>query len=43
MTVDSFLEKAWSESGPKVISGFSRPIYHNIAGLLHGHRYDKKA
>lgn len=43
MTVDSFLEKAWSESGPKVISGFSRPLYHNIAGLMYGRRYDKKA
>ena len=38
-----FLEKAWSENGPKVISGFSRPLYHNINGLLNGYKYDKKA
>ena len=43
MTVDSFLQKAWSESGPKVISGFSRPLYHNWAGLIYGRKYDKKA
>ncbi len=42
MKNNEFLEKAFSNSGPKVITGFSRPIYHNIMGLLHGHQYDKK-
>ena len=42
MKNSEFLEKAFSNSGPKVITGFSRPIYHNIMGLLHGHQYGKK-
>lgn len=41
MKNQAFLEKAFSEQGPKVISGFSRPLYHNIMGLLHGYKYDK--
>lgn len=43
MSTSNFLDKAWSENGPKIISGFSRPLYHNLMGLLHGYRYDKKA
>ncbi|MGY0219522.1 class I SAM-dependent methyltransferase [Endozoicomonadaceae bacterium StTr2] len=38
-----FLERAWSENGPKLISGFSRPLFHNLMGLLHGYKYDKKS
>lgn len=38
----AFLEKAFSEKGPKVISGFSRPLFHNVMGLMHGYKFDKK-
>lgn len=43
MSPTEFLQQAWTESGPKVVSGFSRPVYHNLMGLLHGYKYDKKA
>lgn len=43
MSTQAFLEKAWQENGPKVLSGFSRPLYHNVQGLLHGYQYDKNA
>jgi predicted O-methyltransferase YrrM len=43
MSVNDFLEEAWRENGPKPVSGFSRPLYHNLQGLLHGYRYDKNA
>ena len=42
-STNAFLEKAWSEKGPKLISGFSRPVYHNVMGLLRGRKYDKRA
>lgn len=42
MNNQAFLEKAFTEQGPKLISGFSRPLYHNMMGLLHGYRYDKQ-
>lgn len=42
MTNDEFLDRAWKETGPKVLSGFSRPLYHNVMGLLHGYKFDKK-
>lgn len=41
MSANEFLDNAWKESGPKVISGFSRPVYHNMMGLLRGYKYDK--
>lgn len=41
MTGNEFLERAWRDRGPKIISGFSRPLYHNLKGLLHGYRFDK--
>ena len=41
MTNVEFLEQAFHGGGPKVISGFSRPFYHNLMGLLHGYKYDK--
>lgn len=43
MAPNEFLEKAWQENGPKVISGFSRPVFHNLQGLLRGYKYDKRA
>ncbi len=43
MLSNEFLDKAWNEDGPKVISGFSRPLYHNAMGLLRGYKYDKNA
>ncbi|MFP1682248.1 class I SAM-dependent methyltransferase [Alloalcanivorax sp. C16-1] len=42
-STNTFLNKAWSDNGPKLISGFSRPVYHNLMGLLRGRRYDKRA
>ena len=36
-----FFQRAYTENGPKVISGFSRPVYHNLMGLLYGHQFDK--
>lgn len=42
-STNTFLEKAWSNKGPKLISGFSRPLYHNLMGVLRGHKYDKRA
>lgn len=36
-----FFEKAFWRTGPKIIAGFSRPVYHNLAGLRHGHRFNK--
>ncbi|MBB3047303.1 putative O-methyltransferase YrrM [Litorivivens lipolytica] len=42
MDTSEFLEKAWANEGPKIISGFSRPLYHNLMGLLHGYRYNKR-
>jgi len=37
-----FLENAFYRKGPKLLSGFSRPVYHNIIGLLHGYKFDKR-
>ncbi len=42
MKNQKFLDKAFSDKGPKIINGFSRPFYHNLMGLLHGYKYDKK-
>jgi len=42
-STNAFLEKAWDEKGPKLINGFSRPVYHNLMGLLRGRKYDKRA
>jgi predicted O-methyltransferase YrrM len=36
-----FLEKAFRDRAPKIIFGFSRPVYHNFAGVLFGHRFNK--
>ena len=41
MTNAAFVDRAFRDRGPKIISGFSRPFYHNLAGLLHGHRFSK--
>jgi predicted O-methyltransferase YrrM len=45
MAIDSsnstFFERAYSDRSPKVWYGFSRPIYHNLMGLLFGHRFSK--
>ena len=37
----AFFERAYTSKGPKVIYGFSRPVYHNLMGLLHGRQFDK--
>jgi len=41
MTNTEFIEKAYRARGPKAWGGFSRPIFHNLAGILYGHRFDK--
>lgn len=41
MNKQAFFERAYSNRGPKVVFGFSRPIYHNLIGLLHGHQFNK--
>ena len=41
MTNRAFVDRAFRERGPKMIFGFSRPFYHNLAGVLYGHRFDK--
>ena len=41
MTNSAFVDRAFRERGPKLIFGFSRPFYHNLAGVLYGHRFDK--
>jgi predicted O-methyltransferase YrrM len=41
MSNAEFLEKAFTD-GPKLVSGFSRPFFHNLAGIVHGHKFDNK-
>ncbi|MGY8686204.1 MAG: class I SAM-dependent methyltransferase [Verrucomicrobiales bacterium] len=36
-----FFQRAYSNEGPKIINGFSRPVYHNLMGMLYGHQFDK--
>jgi predicted O-methyltransferase YrrM len=36
-----FFARAFGNQGPKVWNGFSRPLYHNVMGLLHGHKFSK--
>ncbi len=38
----NFIQHAFRDRGPKVLTGFSRPVYHNVAGLLFGHQFGKK-
>jgi predicted O-methyltransferase YrrM len=42
MSNSDFINKAFRISGPKFIKGFSRPLYHNIAGFFYGHQFDNK-
>ncbi len=37
----AFFDRAYSTASPKIWYGFSRPIHHNIQGLLFGHRFSK--
>ncbi len=41
MSNAAFFERAYTTKGPKVIYGFSRPLYHNLMGILHGRQFDK--
>jgi predicted O-methyltransferase YrrM len=41
MTNSAFVDRAFRERGPKLIFGFSRPLYHNLAGVLYGRRFIK--
>lgn len=36
-----FLDKAFYSKGPKLLSGFSRPVFHNLMGMLYGHQFSK--
>lgn len=43
MSNAAFLDRVFrSKSMWKFIDGFSRPLYHNWAGLCYGHRFDKR-
>jgi predicted O-methyltransferase YrrM len=35
------MTRALQSRNPKVIFGFSRPVYHNLAGMIYGHKFDK--
>ncbi len=37
-----FLERAFADRGPKMIAGFSKPLTHNLRGVLHGQRSAKR-
>jgi len=37
----AFIERAFTQRGPKVWAGFSHPVSHNLAGLLCGHQFSK--
>lgn len=37
----AFFDRAYSKASPKIWYGFSRPVYHNLQGLLHGHSFSK--
>jgi len=41
MTNAEFLNRAFQRRSPKILAGFSRPLYHNLAGMLYGHQFDK--
>jgi len=41
MTNAEFLDRAFQKRSPKFLAGFSRPLYHNLAGILYGHQFDK--
>ena len=41
MSNADFFKRAYAENGPKILSGFSRPVYHNLMGVLYGHQFDK--
>ncbi len=41
MTNTEFIQRAFEAKGPKILAGFSRPLFHNLAGFLYGHRFDK--
>ena len=40
MSNAEFLEKAFAD-GSKLVSGFSRPLFHNLAGIVFGRKFDK--
>lgn len=43
MSHEAFFKRAYSTRNPKILYGFSRPFYHNLMGVLHGHQFDKMA
>ncbi len=38
-----FIDRAYACRGPKLISGFSRPLFHNVQGLFFGRKFNKRA
>jgi predicted O-methyltransferase YrrM len=41
MTNSDFLSRVFAARGPKILRGFSRPLYHNLMGFLYGHQFNK--
>ncbi len=41
MNNSEFLNRAFQDRSPKIVFGFSRPLYHNLAGLRYGHQFEK--
>lgn len=41
MSNADFFDRAYADNGPKILNGFSRPVYHNLMGALYGHQFDK--
>lgn len=42
MENSDFMDKAFRSNSPKFLYGFSRPLYHNLMGLLYGRKFNKK-
>lgn len=42
MTNAQFLDHAFDPRRSKILGGFSRPFYHNLAGWIDGHQFNKR-
>ena len=38
----AFFDRIYHPHGLKIVNGFSRPLFHNIAGVMHGYKFDKR-
>lgn len=41
MANEAFFDRAYQTGGPKILKGFSRPVFHNWMGFRHGRQFDK--